>query len=97
MANPYAKVVAGGRPAKMLLALADKGSSGLTAAEWQRLGIAICGDKGKQMATANQLGSNAFVERRVVLSPLGLAEVQRLLSERKAAEDAAFLETRNYG
>lgn len=94
MSRAYTKTAPGSRPAQLLLSFAKAGDSGLTAAEYQRLGISLCGDKGRQLATANQLARNSFIERRVVLTPKGKAEVARLLSERKALDDATFLETR---
>ena len=91
------KVVAGGKPARILLELASVGPAGLTQREFQVLGILVCGTKLPGRAATNQLLRNGFFERRVVLTAKGQAEVARLESERKAAEDAAFLETRNYG
>lgn len=90
-------VEANGRPAKMLLALAAAGSEGLSARDFQRLGVGLCGSKEQQMGTAESLSHRKFVERRVVLTPLGKAVVARLLSKRKAIDDSAFNEGRPHG
>lgn len=97
MTQVIRKLEAQGRPAKMLSALAASGPTGLSAKEYQRTGIALCGNKSRQMQTAESLQTKGFVERRVILTPLGLAEATRLASERKAAEDSAFHKGRTNG
>jgi hypothetical protein len=75
------RVRPGGKPAVILLGLAKRGPTGMTAREFLLLGISLAGSKASAARATNQLYTNRFFERRVYLTQAGRLEAQRLAAE----------------